>query len=329
MRSVESARAKGTPFFPREVLFSSTSDCNLACRHCAVVRDGARLSPETAIRFLKSCRKLGVERIGFTGGEPFLDPDFLCAVTEAGVRMGFLFDRITTNASWFRTSNDLRRVLMSLYENGYDGSFGVSVDAFHARSAAKPALFIETAAEIWNRPDIAGVIAVKGARNERTRELLEKLAAVLEADLVVRSGRRFIAGRSLRIPMTSIDFVPVGPAESLAEPWGETWFEEDYCSGPGHTFYVLPDGSVKPCCGYATDNGMLTIGDIHRDTASRILARASRNKFVAAVFRDGLTRIRQRLIERGIEFPGKTENHCYFCAYILTRVPREILMECV
>ena len=62
---------------------------------------------------------------------------------------------VTTNARWFKTPAQLRRTLKELRDRGYDGSFGVSVDAFHGKSVEKPALFIRTALEIWNRPDVA------------------------------------------------------------------------------------------------------------------------------------------------------------------------------
>ena len=75
---------------------------------------------------------------------------------------------------------------MNLRDRGFDGSFGVSVDAFHGKDPAKPALFIETASEIWNRPDIARVIAVKGARDKETNAILRALAGALKAKLVAR-----------------------------------------------------------------------------------------------------------------------------------------------
>ena len=45
-----------------------------------------------------------------------------------------------------------------------------------------------------------------------------------------------------------------------------TWFEEDYCEGPGQALIVNPKGEVKPCCGFASDLDQLTIGNIHTDT---------------------------------------------------------------
>ncbi len=322
-------RPRAGKFSPKEVLFASTDECNLRCAHCSVEQGSARLPIPAAVRFLRSCRKAGVERVGFTGGEPFLDTEFLFALTEDAVAHGLLFGMITTNARWFKSPAHLRRTLKELRDRGYDGSFGVSVDAFHGKDPGKPALFIETAAGIWNRPDIARIIAVKGARDKETEAILKALARALKAKLVRVGGHRVIRNDSLFVPVTTIELVPVGKAERFLDPWGKDWFQEDFCRGPGHVFYVLPDGSVKPCCGYATDSERLTIGNIHKDTAAKMLENAARNPFVSAVFRDGLTGIRKRLTKRGVVFPGATKNQCYFCHHLLTEVPRKAFDECL
>lgn len=322
-------RARGPGFSPKEVLFASTTRCNLRCAHCAVERGRARLSFETAARFLRSGRKAGLERVGFTGGEPFLNSDFLCAVTERALELGYLFGLVTTNGCWFRTAAHLRRVLSRLYDAGYDGSFAVSVDAFHGRAVEKPARFIAAAVGIWRRPDIIRLVAVRGARDGETGAVLERLAKTLEARLVVQGGRRVIKNGSLFAPVTAIDLSPVGAASRLVEPWGRAWFKDDRCAGPGQVLYVLPNGSVKPCCGYATDSGRLTIGNIRRDSAARLLRNAAGNPFVRAVYGKGLSNVRRCLERKGIIFPGAASNQCFFCHHVLTEVPGKLLEACL
>lgn len=325
----DSPQLRGRPLQPEEVLFSPLDECNLRCRHCSAAPGKRRLPIATALRFLETCRGTSVERVGFTGGEPFLYPAFLEAVASRVVRLGLLFDRITTNAAWFKTRDELAAVLSRLRDKGYDGSFHVSLDSFHGRNIAKPALFIRTAAEIWNRPDASSILAVRGARDEETRSLLEALAARLEARIVRGRGRPRIESESLLVAISAVDLVPVGQAEGLTDPWRGGWFKEDFCRVPGHVLFILPDGSVKPCCGYATDSERLTLGNIKRDSAARLIANARRNPFVRAVFERGLTEVRRRLIEKGAVFPGRTANHCLFCHHLLTQVPGRILDACL
>ena len=94
-------------FYPKEVLFSLTNACNLRCAHCDTERGRAVLNKKAAVKFLKTCARTGIKRVGFTGGEPFLAFDLMCAISKEAVRRGMLFGRIMTNGSWFRTEKEL------------------------------------------------------------------------------------------------------------------------------------------------------------------------------------------------------------------------------
>src|SRR5207245_10904277 len=103
-------------------------------------------------------------------------------------------------------------------------------------------------------------------------------------------------------------------AERLTGAWDGTWFQEDYCEGPGQALIVNPRGDVKPCCGFASDLDQLTIGNVHKDTVARIVRRARRHPYVGKVFREGPTAIRDEILARDPNaFPDPTPNHCDFC----------------
>lgn len=309
-------------FRPSEVLFNPTLDCNLSCAHCASKKGAGTLPEKTALKFLRQCSDAGIKRVGFTGGEPFLMPDFLCRLTKKAVSLGMLFDRIMTNGAWFKNEASLRRTLERLYSAGYDGSICVSADAYHLRAGnvRKVASFIRTAVSVWGRPDIVSIASVAGAEEKATALLLRKLAARLDARLLKKDGRpSAINGEFLFIRIYSIDLSPMGGAARLKDPWGAEWFKDDRCKGPGNVFYVLPDGDVKPCCGYATDSPLLTIGNIRRDTPAALIRNAGTNTFVSAVFNRGLGYIRSQAEKAGYKFPGKAGNICFFCNYILNQ----------
>jgi hypothetical protein len=320
-------------FRPNEVLFNPTLNCNLSCEHCNSEKASAAALPERiALKFLRQCSEAGIRRVGFTGGEPFLAPDFLCRLAEEAVSLGMLFDRIMTNGAWFRNEASLERSLERLRRAGYDGSICVSVDAFHFHpgSVNKVAAFIRTAVSVWKRPDIVSITCVTGAKERATGSVLRKLAARLDTRLLKRGGWPFaIKNRSLSIRILNIDLSPIGKAKKLKDPWGRIWFREDRCKGPGDVFYVLPDGDVKPCCGYAADSKRLSIGNIRRDSPSDMIGNARADSFISTVFGHGLTAIRRRAERIGYTFPGKAGNICFFCNYCLTEMPEEILEECL
>ena len=317
-------------FRPEEVLFSPTVDCNLNCPHCFIKKSKSILPRTPALRFLAQCKKLGIKRAGFTGGEPFLAPDFLLALVKSIVKNNMIFDRITTNGVWFKAGNALRSTLHALRDAGYDGSISVSVDAFHGQDIAKAALFIKEASRIWGRADIVSILCVRGAREKATEARIRSLAHYLKAHLIgYDTAHAHIRNDKLFLRIHRIGLSPIGRAEALKDPWDGKWFREDHCKGPGNIFFVLPNGGVKPCCGYATDAEDLTIGNIKSDSASVIMKNARKNKFVRAIFGSGLSAIRRRLEARGVKFPGKTSSHCYFCHYLLNHIPRPILDRCL
>jgi radical SAM protein with 4Fe4S-binding SPASM domain len=109
-------------------------------------------------------------------------------------------------------------------------------------------------------------------------------------------------------------------AENFRGSWDGTWFEEDYCEGPGQALIVTPKGEVKPCCGFASDLEQLTIGNIHTDSVRAIIQTGRKHPFVGKVFREGLTAIRDEILARNPDaLPGATSNHCFFCWYVLTK----------
>ena len=61
-----------------------------------------RLDLATALRFLEDAHRYGIDILGFTGGEPFLYPEFVIAVSRRAAALGFRFDKIVTNGVWYR-----------------------------------------------------------------------------------------------------------------------------------------------------------------------------------------------------------------------------------
>ena len=304
-------------FHPDEILLSLTERCNLRCAHCDIKRGHSPLNAEDAVKFIRSCADFGIRRIGFTGGEPFLVTGLLRRIIKESVRCRMTFNRIMTNGVWFRTKKELISTLKNTFYAGYDGDICVSVDAFHRQDLRKIALLIETTIEIWKRPDLISIAAVKGIKEDETRKRLIQLSRILNAHIKFnRHKDAFIKKDGLFIKIFYIDFSPVGKAAGLKNPWNGKWFKDDFCRGPGNIFFVLPDGTVKPCCGYGNDSDILTIGSIKTDTPKKLLSNAGKNRFVSEVFGSGLHPMRRSIEKSGFRFPGKTQNHCFFCSKI-------------
>jgi hypothetical protein len=315
-------RRRTRTFRPNYLSFAGTYQCNLTCPHCCVpIEWPDRLDIPTAVRFLEDAHAYGIRTLGFTGGEPFLYPEFLNAVCRRAAELGFRFDKIMTNAVWQRDGAHLEDVLQRLADAGFTGKLGLSVDKFHGVHTATVADFCRTARRVFGRDNVLSLSYASrhpAQGLEPVQALAGVLGAVIEWSHVL--GRYLLVAPELTMTLNWNHLAPVERAERLRGGWHGTWFEEDYCEGPGQALIVNPKGEVKPCCGFASDLDQLTIGNIYHDTVARIVRRARRHPYVGKVFREGLTAIRDEILARDpAALPGATSNHCFFCWYVLTR----------
>jgi pyruvate-formate lyase-activating enzyme len=309
-------------FRPNYVSFAGTYQCNLTCAHCCVPIEWTdRLDVGVAVRFLESAHAAGIRTLGFTGGEPFLYPEFLVALSRRGAELALRFDKVMTNGAWHRDPDHLRGVLEGLFAAGFSGRLGLSVDKFHAAPVATIAEFCRIARDVSRRDDVITLAYASRGRHEgleKVRALAAALGGVLEWSPMLRN--YLLVTDDLTMDLNFNHLAPVERAERLGGGWDGEWFEEDWCEGPGQALIVNPRGEVKPCCGFASDLDQLTIGNIHEESAQEIIENARRHPYVAKVFRDGLTAIRDEILARDPgALPGSTTNHCFFCWYALTR----------
>lgn len=273
------------------------------------------------LRFLEDAFAQGIGILGFTGGEPFLYPEFMQALCRRAVRLGYRFDKIVTNGVWFEDSRQLRKELGNLARTGFTGKLGLSVDKFHGIETPKLAEFCRVARGVFQRDNIVSLSYASRAPDkglEPIEQLAEELNGVVAWSELLH--RFMLVSPELTMVLNWNHLAPVERAEKLSGGWDGTWFQEDYCEGPGQALIVNPKGEVKPCCGFASDLDQLTIGNIHQHTAKQIIRRGRQHPYVGKVFRKGLTAIRGEILaDDPNALPGATSNHCFFCWYVLTR----------
>jgi MoaA/NifB/PqqE/SkfB family radical SAM enzyme len=280
-----------------------------------------RLDIPTARRFLEDAHAAGIEILGFTGGEPFVYPDFVVQLTCRAAELGFRFDKIMTNGVWHDNADHLAQLLTQVRDAGFSGKLGLSVDKFHGAHTPKAAEFCRVARRVFDRDNIVSLSYASRGPDlglEPVRALAAELGAVVEWSDLLR--RYLMVSPELTVTLNWNHLAPVERAERFTGAWHGEWFAEDYCEGPGQALIVTPRGEVKPCCGFASDLDQLTIGNIYHDTVKAIVRRARNHPYVGKVFREGLTAIRDEILARDPNaLPGATTNHCFFCWYVLTR----------
>lgn len=319
-------------YMPKQLVFAPTAQCNLQCAHCRVDRsrgNGAdMLTAAAAVAFIERCQAHEIDRVGFSGGEPFLEPDFLEAVCRASVDGGLYFDRLMTNGVWFVDAAELNSILQRVYDAGFDGTIAISVDAWHNPDAERLLQFVQAVRRIWGRSDCLEVVSVLNRDGSCDGSYLEGLAGGLgariryEADMPMaiydssyednkRAGME--DGSGLYIPVLTM---PYSAAADDPAAWqAQRWFKDDWCEGPGNIFYVHPDGKVAVCCGFANENPQLIIGTVE-DSWETLMANAEANRHVQDCFSKGLATKRQEMEAVGTKYPGKTGDICFFCDWL-------------
>ena len=337
-------------FNPTEIIFSATTACNLHCKHCFINRETHKLDISAAVKLIESCVHAGgqpgadgtplpvIDRIGFSGGEPFLYMDFLLEITKATIANDLLFDQIMTNGDWWRDETDLRTTLQKLYDAGYDGKFGLSWDSYHGQSSERMETFIRTVRNIFGEDSIniqrveednKGGEIIFSNKSEKTvqrtifSDLFEKSSLARTSLLATPS-----AGitTSLFTPATPPTDIPIYtlprtyPSDDPRAWQARRWFKEDYCQGPGNILYVHADGNIAPCCGFANENSELFIGTIN-DSLEEIMQKAEANKMLQICFQEGLSHYRRHGLKKSLrsqvkKLPGTTGDICTFCDYV-------------
>jgi hypothetical protein len=318
-------------FKPEEIIFAPTALCNLVCGHCRVARVPQELDASLAVAFMKSCWGKGIERIGFSGGEPFLRPDFLYEVCRSAVELDYYFGRLMTNGCWADDQRDFEAVLLPLYESGFDGTFGLSFDSWHGNDVCRAAGFLRAVFDIWGRKDCAEILAVEApgsaqADEQSLRELATALggsvqtestqhgAAIVDQTWLAKTEADPDDGSALYLP---VHCSPYSAAASGEGSWGaDAWFEDDYCRGPGNVFYVHPTGAVAVCCGFANENDQLMIGNLLSCTYDSLMQNATDAPMVSRCYQTGLAAVARTLQSEGFVFPGSTQDMCFFCDYL-------------
>ncbi len=270
---IRPVRRRTRTFRPNYLSFAGTYQCNLSCPHCCVpIEWPDRLDVAAALRFLEDAHREGIEVLGFTGGEPFLYPEFLFALARCGAELGMRFDKVQTNGVWFHDEAHLESALVQLRDAGFSGKLGLSVDKFHGKHTREAALFCRTARRVFDRDNIVSLSYASRAPDqglEPVRLLAQELDGLIDWSDWLK--RYLLVSPELTIVLNWNHLAPVERAEGLRGAWDGVWFEEDYCEGPGQALIVTPRGEVKPCCGFASDLDQLTIGNIYQDSVRQII----------------------------------------------------------
>lgn len=246
----------------RRLGFSVTKACPLRCGHCSVSAL-PQLSNTTfradfgmaVAQQLPALRSAGIEFIDFTGGEPTLATQFVCAVSAAARDVG-ISTGIVSAAHWAKTEATARRFVEVLFKD--IDNWDISTDIYHLEFV--PLSFVERA---------FGVLTDAG-RTPVIRIAYHEPMTYDDALLIDRV--QLFAGNR-------IAFQPVGPVGRATEIFqyvpvqNDSW---DRAPCPTTGPLVQAGGRVSPCCAplsHEDSEHPLLLGNAFREPLVDILHR--------------------------------------------------------
>ena len=323
-------------FNPEEIIFCPTAECNLRCPHCFVKQNKITLDQKKSIDFLVSSAS-NIKKIGFSGGEPFLNLDFMLSLIKKTVQLDLLFDQIMTNGTWWKTTQELHSTLTKIQQAGFDGKIGLSWDIFHNQNPQKIEYFIQTVQNYFGKQSITiqSVKPYMGGSLPPSRHFVASIplsagdtpatppdigAAHKTFQKALKKWKFTFNTFIKNHPEIPVYILPQTFVSEDKRAWKNLfWFKEDYCEGPGQVLYVHANGKIAPCCGFANENEQLIIGTIN-DNFQTIIKNAQNNKMIKLCYEKGLSNckkeIKQKLQKQGKKIPGKCRDICSFCDFI-------------
>ena len=203
--------------------------CNLSCGHC-IFRcrpcEGLTMGIARAKRYIDKAGQVGIRRIVFTGGEPFLYHQEIRILIQYAAQRG-METAVITNAAWASSRNQVRQYLSDLQQRGLE-SITLSTDRYH---------LIDVPLE-----NLKNVLAVAEEIGLRAGVKIARLPH----DPVAQRLYLSLRNHSSRIRLQEI--LPVGRASHLRPGLPlktSSGFLRSGCSTPP---VLLPDGHLMTCC---------------------------------------------------------------------------------
>lgn len=287
-----------------EIIFCPTALCNLKCAHCFVEQKNIRLDVEDSLSLLRNCAEKNPDiKVGFSGGEPFLNFPFVKKIVEEAIELGLMFDRLMTNGVWWNSVDDMKEKLTQLKDAGFDGKIGLSFDFFHGQDLEKVCGFIQVCHEIFCDDSCVEILSVINSTDEKKDSM--EFEKQIES---IKSRTRTSHIATYRFPQS---FIPPDKIELK----DKKWFAEDYCQSTGNVFYIHADGNIAPCCGFANECSELYVGTV-KDDYETLIHNIENNSMTSLCYNYGLLKKARELQKLKILPKGKCSDMCGLCYWL-------------
>lgn len=271
-----------------DIIFSATMEltysCNEKCIHCyAHYKENSNfemLSFEKIQEILDELHEMGCVYISFTGGDPFMHPDFM-KIFKYAREKGFICN-IYTNAQFLYSHQNLITDLIEYNVNAFYISIYGSTDKIHeeitqTKHSLEKTVFVINKIKDFGGDVIANIMALKNNAFD-----VENIVKKLKKENIPYRIDMSVAPRNdgNKVPQTLFisDEKIIHNIHKLSmendyfkNRFGDTKYminseDSDYICGAGITnFSITPDGTVFPCVSLK-----IPLGNVHNSNLNEI-----------------------------------------------------------
>jgi SynChlorMet cassette radical SAM/SPASM protein ScmF len=287
--------------FPlRTLIFHVTASCNLMCRHCwqfsgfgetngEHLKKSDGVPPEIFDRLVHEAKGLGLEAVKFTGGEPFLHPDFMDFLEIANINN--LSVIIETNGTLLDKDHverlkTVKQLLVSVSLDGtssyvhdrfrgHEGAFDKTLKALDLLVGGKIPVQIIMCLHRGSVDDLDDMIRL-AAEHKAASIKINPIQPLGRGDDLVKSGDSFSVSTLLEFsdycrnhmrPQFSGEVVFALPM--AFRPFSEIQNKKSSVCRIFQILGLLPDGNVS-FCGIGNLDASAVFGNIHDTTLTEI-----------------------------------------------------------
>ncbi len=254
--------------------------CNAKCKHCYLAcggRKDGKMSLEDARRNLLSFREEEIpkEEVHITGGEPFLDINYLIDILNVAHQAGYSgFGFVETNAFWATDQQKCERVLETIKRLGVE-KLCISADIFHQEFVpiSKVRRLVENSYRILG----ANSVMLRWPKGLELAKHIGEMSDEEIKEYILNPNREFrtrIVGRGAT---DLVNFLPKKPAEDFRD---SPCFEK--IVGTGHYHFDLHNDLIPGI-------GCVILGNSSNQTLREIIDGVSEenNPIFASLSREG------------------------------------------
>ena len=289
-----------------------TAECEMCCFGCSP-KNNTVMQPEVIRRIIDEAALMsGIQTVGFSGGEAFLQYDMLSDMIKYATELG-LRTTCTTNGFWASSYEKAYKKLATLKENGL-AKLGLSMDYFHQHFVD-----IQNLKNILIACKNLGISVDIGSVITKSNSDLTQLLYVLKDYMI-------------NVPHFRAACLPIGKAKNIDS--SDLYYDDDLLDRGQIQCYELTyfsvylNGDVYPCCSQAGMISYLKLGNIHNDTIETILAKYRGNMHIRIIKKHGLSWYIEIAKKENFNdiLNKKYVNKCDLCHSIFSN---ELFMSCV